>query len=623
MELIQSISDIKQQQQSLYWEGPFSEYLQLVIANPHLARNAHRRIYDMIVSAGWEETPTGRKYRFFSADLFGIEETLRVLIEEYLKPAALDMDVKNRILLLMGPVGTGKSTIVDLIKRGMEVYSKTDAGALYGIKGCPMHEEPLHLIPDELREELKLWSIYVEGSLCPRCRVMLKEKYGGKVEDVLVERVIISEEDRVGIGTFAPSDPKSQDIAELTGSIDFSTIVEYGSESDPRAYTFDGELNKANRGLMEFQELLKCDEKFLYNLLSLAQEGNFKAGRFALISADELVVGHTNQVEYEEFIHKGRNEALASRLYVVPVPYNLKVSEEERIYNKLLLRSQVSNVHLAPNAMRTAAIFTVLTRLKDSSKQGVSLVKKMHLYDGKLQGGFTQADIDELRRESWGEGMKGIDPRYVLNRICSTLATDDDGCVNSFDILKSLEKGMRSHPRISPGDIERLLRLLLLAGHESRALLMKDVAQACLKCYPKEANEVFSSYMECVSLSVENPAEEAAQITNTDITLMDNIEGYLQISGSGKKVFRQELHHRNNRYSENGRDFNYSVHSGLKEAVEAEVLRRVLKHEISVGVISMEKVHQPSLIQALIDYFGYCRICAYGAVTEISDLLSL
>ncbi|GAW91240.1 putative serine protein kinase PrkA [Calderihabitans maritimus] len=288
MDILKRLELHRQEEQKLRWEGTFRDYLKLVIENPKICRLAHERIYDMIVSAGVEEVDGVKKYKFFSSEIFGLDKTLERLVEEYFHSAARRLDVRKRILLLMGPVSGGKSTIVNLIKRGLEKYTRTDEGAVYAIKGCPMHEEPLHLIPRELREEFQQeYGIYIEGTLCPSCRLMVEEKYGGRVEDVPVQRIVFSEEDRVGIGTFSPSDPKSQDIADLTGSVDFSTIAEYGSESDPRAYRFDGELNKANRGIMEFQEMLKCDEKFLYNLLSLSQEGNFKAGRFALIYADE------------------------------------------------------------------------------------------------------------------------------------------------------------------------------------------------------------------------------------------------------------------------------------------------------------------------------------------------
>ena len=288
MKILQRLEQYRQEEKKLAWEGTFKDYLELVIANPKIARLSHARIYDMIVSAGVEVVNGVKRYRFFADELFGLDRTLERLVEEYFHAAARRLDVRKRILLLMGPVSGGKSTLVNLLKRGLERYTRQDEGAVYAIKDCPMHEEPLHLIPHELRQEfMEEYGIYIEGNLCPYCSLMVEEKYGNRIEEVPVKRIVFSEEKRIGIGTFSPSDPKSQDIADLTGSIDFSTIAEYGSESDPRAYRFDGELNKANRGIMEFQEMLKCDEKFLYNLLSLSQEGNFKAGRFALISADE------------------------------------------------------------------------------------------------------------------------------------------------------------------------------------------------------------------------------------------------------------------------------------------------------------------------------------------------
>ena len=291
MTILRKISAYQKEEESLRWVGTFAEYLQLLKEKPWIAQPAHSRVYEMIKDAGIHNVNERKRYNFFTEDLFGLEDSLEKLVEEYFHPAAKRLDVKKRILLLMGPVSGGKSTLVTLLKRGLEEFSRTEKGAIYAIKDCPMHEDPLHLIPDSLREDFyEEYGIKIEGALTPLNRMKLKEQYDGKIEDVLIERIFISEDDRVGIGTFSPSDPKSQDIADLTGSIDFSTIAEFGSESDPRAYRFDGELNKANRGIMEFQEMLKSDEKFLWILLSLTQEGNFKAGRFPLISADELAV---------------------------------------------------------------------------------------------------------------------------------------------------------------------------------------------------------------------------------------------------------------------------------------------------------------------------------------------
>ncbi|MBX6396480.1 MAG: protein prkA, partial [Alicyclobacillaceae bacterium] len=406
MDLREKLEAYRRQEESLAWEGTFLDYLDLVRQNPRIAQSAHSRIYHMIVSAGVEMVGEHKRYKFFADELFGLDEALERLVEEYFHPAARRLDVRKRLLLLMGPVSGGKSTVVSLLKRGLEQYTRTDEGAVYGIAGCPMHEEPLHLIPGPLRKEMeKELGVFIEGELCPQCQLRLETEYGGRIEDVRVERVIFSENKRVGIGTFSPSDPKSQDIADLTGSIDFSTIAEYGSESDPRAYRFDGELNKANRGIMEFQEMLKCDEKFLWNLLSLTQEGNFKAGRFALISADELIVAHTNETEYRAFISNKKNEALHSRMIVMPIPYNLKVSEEEKIYRKLIAQSDLRDVHVAPYALRTAAMFTVMTRLRESKRAGMDLVKKMRLYDGEEVEGVQDKDVKELRAEAPDEGM--------------------------------------------------------------------------------------------------------------------------------------------------------------------------------------------------------------------------
>lgn len=291
MNIFKKIADYRTETERLAWTGTFAEYIEMLRRHPHLAMTAHARVYEMIASHGILEENGRRKYNFFEKEIFGLDSAIEKLVEEYFHSAARRLDVRKRILLLMGPVSGGKSTIVTILKRGLEQFSRTDQGAVYAIKGCPMHEEPLHLIPHELRSEVEQeFGVKIEGNLCPSCQIRLRDDYEGRIEDVPVERVLLSEDNRVGIGTFSPSDPKSQDIADLTGSIDFSTITEYGSESDPRAYRFDGELNKANRGLMEFQEMLKCDEKFLWNLLSLTQEGNFKAGRFALISADELII---------------------------------------------------------------------------------------------------------------------------------------------------------------------------------------------------------------------------------------------------------------------------------------------------------------------------------------------
>ncbi len=500
MDIIKRIEEHRTRENQLLWEGTFADYFKIVEERPQVAQTAHSRIYHMIRDAGVEDKDDGSKeYKFFSKELFGLDRAIEKLVEEYFHSAAMRLDVRKRILLLMGPVSGGKSTIVTMLKKGLEQYSRTEAGALYGIKGCPMHEEPLHLIPDSLRPEVEeQLGVKIEGQLCPSCKMRLKNEYGGRVEDVKVERVLFSEADRTGIGTFSPSDPKSQDIADLTGSIDFSTITEYGSESDPRAYRFDGELNKANRGLMEFQEILKCDEKFLWNLLSLTQEGNFKAGRFALISADELIIAHTNEAEYRTFISNKKNEALQSRMIVMNIPYNLRVSDEEKIYEKLVRQSDLNHVHIAPHALKAAAIFSILTRLKESKKQGMDLLKKMRMYDGEEVEGFQRNDLEEMRNEFHDEGMTGIDPRYVINRISSALIRRDTECINALDVLRALKSGLDQHPSITAEERERYLNFISIARKEYDELAKKEVQKAFVYSYEESAKTLLDNYLDNV-----------------------------------------------------------------------------------------------------------------------------
>src|SRR5579883_1210962 len=194
MDLVKRLEEYRDRERALAWEGTFAQYFEIACKRPKVARLSHERIYDMIMEAGVETTRNGElRYNFFSQEIFGIEKALQQIVD-YFHSAAQRLEVRKRILLLMGPVGGGKSTIVQLLKRGLEAYTRTEAGAVYAIKGCPMHEEPLHLIPQELRPDIeKEFGLYIEGDLCPRCRYMLDNEYHGRIEDVPVQRIAFSE----------------------------------------------------------------------------------------------------------------------------------------------------------------------------------------------------------------------------------------------------------------------------------------------------------------------------------------------------------------------------------------------------------------------------------------------
>src|SRR5436853_6320628 len=327
---------------------------------------------------------------------------------------------------------------------------------------------------------------------------MVDNQYSGRIEAVPVKRIAFSEKYRVGVGTFTPSDPKSQDISELVGGIDLSTIGEVGVESDPRAYRFDGELNIANRGIMEFVEMLKTDEKFLYVLLTLSQEQNIKTGRFSMIYADEVVVSHTNEHEYQAFVGNKKSEALQDRIILVKVPYNLRVSDEVKIYEKLLKQSALKNVHIAPYTLRIASIFAVLTRLEPSKKAGMSLAKKLKLYDGEDMEDFKQKDVRELQEEAVREGMDGISPRYIINRLSNALVKQGVTYITPIDALRGIRDGLDQHTSITREERERYLAFINEARKEYDDMARKEVQRAFVYSYEESASSLLNNYLDNV-----------------------------------------------------------------------------------------------------------------------------
>lgn len=628
--ILDKVKSYREEENRLKWEGTFADYLSIIKERPEVAQTAHSRVYNMIKSAGVEERDGQKMYKFFGQEIFGLETAIERLVEEYFHPAARRLDVRKRILLLMGPVSGGKSTIVTLLKRGLEHFSRTDEGAVYAIKGCPMHEDPLHLIPHHLRNEFfEEYGIRIEGSLSPLNTMRLEKEYDGRIENVMIERITFSEDKRVGIGTFTPSDPKSQDIADLTGSIDFSTIGEFGSESDPRAYRFDGELNKANRGMMEFQEMLKLDEKFLWNLLSLTQEGNFKAGRFALISADELIVAHTNETEYRSFISNKKNEALHSRIIVMPIPYNLKVSQEEHIYEKMIKESDMSHVHIAPHALKAAAIFSVLTRLEVPKKQGVDLIKKMRLYDGENVEGFNSVDLEELKKEFPNEGMNGIDPRYIINRISSAIIRKEIPSINALDVLRALKDGLNQHASISQEDREKYMNYIAVARREYDEIAKNEVQKAFVYSYEESAKTLMNNYLDnveafCNKNKILDPL--TGEEMNPDEKLMRSIEEQIGISENAKKAFREEILIRISAYARKGKRFDYNSHERLREAIQKKLfadLKDVVKITTSSKMpdeSQLKKINE--VVARLVDEHGYNTASANELLQYVGSLLN-
>ncbi|MDB5082026.1 MAG: serine protein kinase [Chloroflexi bacterium] len=630
MDILKRLEDYRNQERDLNWEGTFADYFELVSKHPKVARLAHGRIYDLIMAAGTEVGKNGEPHHnFFDDEIFGLDKPLQQIVQ-YFNSAAQRMEVRKRILLLMGPVGGGKSTIVALLKRGLEKYSRTADGAVYSIKDCPMHEDPLHLVPEDLRSDLERdYGVYIEGDLCPRCRWNLVNQYEGKIEKVPVKRIMLSEKHRVGVGTFTPSDPKSQDIAELVGGIDLSTIGEVGSESDPRAYRFDGELNVANRGMMEFIEMLKADEKFLYVLLTLSQEQNIKTGRFSMIYADEVVVSHTNESEYTGFVANRKNEALQDRMILVKVPYNLRVSEEVKIYEKLIGQSALKTVHVAPHTLRVASMFAILTRLEAPKKAGISLMKKLKLYDGEEVEELKQKDVKELQEETQREGMFGISPRYVINQISNVLAKEGATFITPIDALRALRDGFDSHTSINREERERYINFISEVRKEYDEIAKKEVQKAFVYSFEESARTLLNNYLDnveayCNKIKLRDPITE--EELEPDEQLMRSIEEQIGITENAKKSFREEILIRISSLARRGQAFEYTSHERLKEALEKKLfadLKDIVKITTSSKTPDQDQLRKMNdVIDRLVREQGYTTQSANALLNYVGSLLN-
>src|SRR3989440_8112245 len=500
-----------------------------------------------------------------------------------------------------------------------------------------MHEEPLHLIHEELRADFrKQFGIYIEGDLCPVCRWRIREEYGEKIDNVPVHRLGFSEKNRIGIGTFKPADPKSQDVAELTGSVNIQALTEYGVESDPRAYNFDGELNIANRGMMEFIEMLKAEKRFLYELNTVAGEQTIKASRFALIYCDVAVVAHTNEYEYNSYFGNKENEAMIDRIFVVKVPYNLQAGEEVKIYEKLIGQSEVqeegvdlTRMHIAPNTLRVAALFAVLSRLKPSKKSGLSLLTKLKLYDGEKQvGDWDQKHVRELREEYGDEGMNGVSPRFILNRLSSALVRGGKNCVNPIDVLRSPRDGLVEYTS-SEEERRRLLNFIDEVRKEFDETAKKEIQRAFVYSYEESAKTLLDNYLDnvdafCNRTKVKDPLTD--EEVEPDERLLRGIEEQIGVTENAKREFREGVMRSVASLARRNQPFIVGSDERLKEAIEKKLftdLKDVVKITTSTKTPDADQLKKINeVVDRLCKEQGYCTTCANDLLRYVGTLLN-
>src|SRR3954469_11321469 len=658
----------------LNWSGNFEDYLAIIRKNPGVTRSAFQRVYDMLLSYGQEEYIDNKKrlirYNFFKDEqhggrdaIYGLDIPLMRLVSVF-KSAAERYGTERRVILLHGPVGSSKSTIARLIKRGIEEYSRTVEGALYTFEWnlppglehiagggstfrCPMHEEPLRLIPPEWRKKalvelgvntVEHEKVHIEGDLDPACRLIFRElmaHYKGDwakvTQCVKVRRLILSEQDRVGIGTFQPKDEKNQDSTELTGDINYRKIAEFGSDSDPRAFNFDGEFNIANRGIIEFVEVLKLDVAFLYDLLGASQEHKIKPKKFAQTDIDEVILGHTNEAEYKKLLSNEFMEALRDRTVKIDIPYITRISEEKKIYEKDYNSGKIRGKHIAPHTLETAAMWAVLTRLEDPKKHQLTLVQKMKLYDGKTLPGFTQDNIKELRKEATREGMDGISPRYIQDKVSNALVSDKgEGCVNPFMVMNELESGLRNHSLITNDEQRRHFSVLLGLVKQEYEDIVKNEVQRAISADEEAIAKLCANYIDNIKAYTQKERVKnkyTGQDEEPDERLMRSIEEKIDIPDSRKDEFRREIMNYIGALAIEGRHFDFRTNERLQKALELKLFEdqkdSIKLTSLVSAVIDRDTQEKIDVVKnRMIRNYGYCEICATDVLNFVASIFA-
>ena len=607
------------------WRGTFLDYLERVKQDPTLPKLAHARIHDIVTRGGMHdinesEDPRCKRlfkdesvkvYNFFTDEFFGIEKSL-AQIARYFHSAALKGEESRQVLYLMGPVGSGKSSLVEKLHHGLETSEPFSA-----IEGCPMAEEPLHLIPRHLRREFeKMLGVHIEGDLCPVCRFRLKEEFGDRYEEVPIVTRTFSKRNRLGIGVVPPVDPNNQDTSVLIGSEDISKLDIY-SEGDPRVLDLNGALNVGNRGLVEFIEVFKNETEYLHAMITATQEKVIPApGRHGLVYVDTVIAAHSNEAEWQKFRADHTNEAILDRIVVVRVPYNLRLSEEVKIYQKIIRNSDF-RAHVAPHTLEGASMFAILSRLEPNNK--CDLMTKLKLYNGEEvveKGKTKKIDFHELREDAKREGMSGISTRFIMKALDNALSDNVEGnCINPINVREALIAMVKE---ADVGDDTRKQHLEFLQDvlhKEYLEVLEKEITKAFVYSYQEQAEALFQNYLDHAEAFV-NKTRVKDRNTREDLQpdegFLKSIEEQIAIIGSAAEGFRQEVIAYLWAGSRRGEKITYKSYEPLKEAIEKKLMTSV--RDIS-RIITKARTRDEdqtgkynAMVKNLLDN-GYCESC--------------
>ncbi len=606
------------------FEGSFLEYLNIIKSKPDLAVLAHERMYNIIAGWGVEAIKTEdnqrlkriygketiKRYRFFENEFYGIDKTIMEIVR-YFHSAAMRGEESRQVLYMVGPVGSGKSSLMESLKKALEQYPP-----IFALKDCPMREEPLHLIPKHLRKEFSdVLGVNIEGDLCPVCRYRLIHDYQGEYEKFRVVKSDFSIRSRKGIAVVPPVDPNNQDTSVLVGSVDISKMDLY-PEDDPRVLSLNGAFNAGNRGLVEFIEIFKNDVEYLHTILTATQEKSIPSpGKNSMIYFDGIILAHSNESEWNKFKADHTNEAILDRIVKIEVPYCLELDEEVKIYQKILKRSNFK-AHIAPHTIEMASIFAIISRLTRSSK--VDIISKMHIYNGEevLQKDATQrVDIKELREEAGREGFVGISTRFIMKAIDNAFSESEHDCINPIILLDSITRSVKASD-FGEEEKKRLLGYLQdVVKKEYNRILEKEVTKAFIHGYREQAETLFNNYLDHAEAFVNkvkikdiNTGEEL----DPDEIFLESIEAQLGLSGNAARGFRHDVTAYMFTLLRNNKKIEYDSYEPLKEAIEKKLTSSVRELSRIITQARVRDSEQGEKYNMMIEEMksnGYCEHC--------------
>jgi serine protein kinase len=601
------------------FSGTLMDYIELVEKDPTIVKSAHKRLYEALAEHGSYTMPDSdsRKYKifdgeslkiykYFENEFFGMENVISRIMS-FLSSAAHKGEESRQVLLLMGPVGAGKSALTEHIKKAL------DGKPYYHLKGDPHRGEPLQLIPRSLRDSFEeTLGVKIDGDISPVARHKLMTELEGKYENFEIEETTFSQRARRGVAAVPPMDANSQDVSVLIGSVDISKLDKF-SEDDPRALSLNGAFNVGNRGIVELVEVFKNEIEFLHTIITATQEKRVPSpGKSDMLHFDGVILAHCNEAEWNRFQSEHTNEAIMDRIVKITVPYCLELNQEIKIYEKMLGKSDF-DAHIAPHTLKVASMFSVMSRLKPSSK--CDILTKMKIYNGEdiiEKGRVKKVDIRDLREEAKHEGLDGISTRFITKALDHALTNSEKGIITPVSVMDSLQRMVKEQIVDEQFKSYCLELLQKVIREEYLKILENEIAKAFISAYEEQAQALFSNYLdhaEAYTTRTKLKDRVTKEERQPDENFMKSIEEQIGITGSSKDGFRSDVTAYMFSRMRRGDKIDYTAYEPLKEAIESFLIgsvksvARIVTKSKTRDDEQQEKYHE--MVETMVKNYGY------------------